>query len=153
MSDDRTDEGAVPTGNDPSLDERLAEMKKREAEQMPPWFLPGLLGAILWLVTGLWLQHKINYPDAYGYSDKACGVRGCWVANLIHSPALLQQPTPYSVALFAWYMSMAAALVWIVVHAARRTPRAKYLLILGTLAACVGYILTDSSFHRVTWTS
>ena len=141
-----------PAADDRSLDERIAELKKREANQAPPYFFPLLGGVVVWTVAGLWVQHKINYPHAYGYSY-TCGVRGCWVADLIHSPVLLERPTSYSIVLFAWYMSMLAALVWIIVHAARRTPHAKYLIILGTLGACVGFILTDPSFQRVAWTS
>ncbi|HEX5238734.1 MAG TPA: hypothetical protein VFW39_09760 [Sphingomicrobium sp.] len=149
MSDDWIDE---PGGDNRSLDERLADMRKREANQAPPYFFPLLGGAVVWTIAGLWLQHKINYPQAYGYSY-TCGIRGCWVADLIHSPVLLERPTSYSVALFAWYMSMVAALAWIIVHAARRTPRAKYLMILGTLAAVVGYMLTDRAFQPATWNS
>jgi hypothetical protein len=154
MSDDWTDEGAVPTGDDPSLDERLAEMKKREAEQMPGWFLPGLGGAIVWLVTGLWLQHRINYPDAFGFPH-TCGVYGfaCWPVDLIHSPALLERPTAYSLALFAWYASLLAILLAILIHAATRKPRGKYLISVIILILCFAYLATDPTFQRVTWNS
>jgi hypothetical protein len=157
MTDDDalTGQPTSASADDVSLDERLAEMRKREAEQMPSWFLPLLGGAIVWVVTGLWLQHKINWPDSYGFPH-TCGVygfRGCWAVDLIHSSALLERPTGYSLALFAWYISMAAAIVWILVHAVRRTPRAKYLLSLAMLAACVGYLATDPAFQRATWNS
>lgn len=153
--DDWTNDPMSARGDDAALDERLVEMRKREAEQMPSWFLPLLGGAIIWVAAGLWLQHKINWPYSYGFPH-ACGVygvRGCWAVDLIHSPALLEHPTGYSLALFGWFMSMAAALIWILVHAARRTPLAKYLLTLAVLAACFGYLATDPAFQRATWNS
>jgi hypothetical protein len=154
MSDDE-DWINEPPGDDRSLDERIAEMKKREAEQMPPWFLPLLGGGIVWTVAGLWLQHKINWPDAYGFPH-TCGVygfRGCWAVDMIHIPALLERPTGYSLALFAWYLSIAGAIVAIMVHAARRKPRGRYLLTLTIVVLCFAYLATDPAFQRGMWNS
>lgn len=143
-----------PTGDDSTLDERIAEMKKREAQEMPPWFLPVLGGVLAWLGAGLWLQHRINYPDAFGFPH-TCGVYGfgCWPVDLIHSWALLEQPTGYSLALFAWYMSAAAAIVAIMIHAATRKPRGKYLLSAILIFLCFAYLATDPAFQRATWNS
>ena len=143
-----------PTGDDCSLDERIAEMKKREAEQMPPWFLPLLGGGIAWIVTGLWLMHKINYPDAYGFPH-TCGGYGftCWPVDLIHSWALLERPNGYSLALFAWYMSLLAILLAILIHAATRKPRGKYLISVIIIMLCFAYLATDPAFQRATWNS
>jgi hypothetical protein len=153
-ADDWTDEPGSATAADASLDEGLADMRKREADEIPTWFLPLLGGAIIWIAAGLWLQHKINYPDAYGFPH-TCGVYGfaCWPVDLIHSPALLERPTGYSLALFAWYMSMLAALLAILIHAATRKPRGKYLLSVIVLILCFAYLATDPTFQRVGWKS
>jgi hypothetical protein len=145
MSDDRTDEPIDPLEgashderiaafeNDPWVRDRVAEMKQRDAQEVPTWFLPVLAAALVWVGIGIWLMHKLHWPTAYGFSEY-CGVRGCIFLDIIRSPALLRNPTGTSLALFAWYMSAVAILLAIVVHAASTKPRGQYLMLLALIA-------------------
>ena len=145
MSGDRTDEPIDPLEgashderiaafeNDPWVRDRLADMKRRDAQETPPWFLPALAAALVWVGIGIWLMHKLHWPQAYGFSEY-CGVRGCIFLDIIRSPALLRNPTGASLALFAWYMSAVALLLGIVIHAASTKPRGQYLMLLTLIA-------------------
>lgn len=55
-------------------------------------------GTLVW-----WLSEKIGWPDAYGFH---CRGKGCLLTQLWHSPALLQNPNGYTLALFAvlWFI-------------------------------------------------
>ena len=49
---------------------------------------------------GIWLQHKVNWPDGYGF---ACRGRTCLLEDLEHSTALLRSHGLYQLALFGWF--------------------------------------------------
>lgn len=132
--DDLPDGPTSPSRDHEWVREPLADMKRREAQEMPPWFLPGLAGAIAWTVLGLWLMQKANWPYAFGYRDNCpYGFRGCEFLDIMRSPALLKHPTGTSLALFTWFMTVVAAIIGIIIHAARKRG-GQYLLLLAILA-------------------
>jgi hypothetical protein len=51
----------------------------------------------------------------------------------MRSPALLKHPTGTSLALFTWFMTVVAAIIGIIIHAARKRG-GQYLLLLAILA-------------------
>jgi len=57
-------------------------------------------GTLIW-----WLSEKTGWPDAYGFH---CRGKGCWLTQLWHSPALLQNPNGYALALFATLWALPA---------------------------------------------
>jgi hypothetical protein len=132
--DDWGDEPVPAVRNDEWIREPLADIKEREAQQMPPWFLPLLVGAVAWISLGLWLMHRTNWPYAFGYADNCpYGFNGCEFLDIARSPALLKHPNGYSLALFAWFMSMIAVILAIVVNAARK-PNGRNLGFLAVIA-------------------
>jgi hypothetical protein len=139
--DDRPDDPINPSRDDGWVRDPLAEVKKREAQEMPSWFIPVLAGGLLWVGIGIWLMHKANWPYAFGYGDHCpYGFRGCQFLDIVRSPALLKHPTGTSLALFAWFMTIVVALFAIIIHAARRKPLGQSLLLVAVIAACFAII-------------
>jgi hypothetical protein len=70
-------------------------------------FWQGMAAVTTWLGLGLWLRQAIGWPDAYGLHCR----RSCLLLEYWHSPALLSEPSGYTVSLFAWLWLLPAALV------------------------------------------
>lgn len=109
--------------DDAWIGEPAVELKGREAQQMPSWFPAAIVGGIAWAALGIWLSLKAGWPQDYGTVSGFCAYpRACTMVDTILSPELLEHPTVYSVALFAWYLSLAAFLVWAAIGTARKSP-------------------------------
>jgi ammonia channel protein AmtB len=91
---------------------------------------------VAWTVFGLWLSSKAHWPEAYGITHD-CALRGCIFEDIVKSPALLQHPTAYSIALFAWFATMGAIVVGIVVHAVVRKPDFQHFATLALIAGAL----------------
>lgn len=134
--DDLTDEPVSPFRDDAWIREPIADIKKRESEEMPSWFIPGLVGTLAWMGLFVWLAYQTNWPEAYGYRG-ICVRRGCLIEAVIRSPVLLQHPTPYSVALFAWFAATAAAIAGAVLYCTKRNPSRRSFLLLALTAVLI----------------
>lgn len=137
--DDWGDEPVPAVRNDEWIREPLADIKRREAQEMPAWFIPALIGTLLWMGLFIWLAVKVNWPEAYGFRG-ACAGRGCFIESVIRSPALLKHPTTYSAALFAWFMATEGAIVAAVLYSIIRKPSARSLVLLAVTIALVVFL-------------
>jgi FtsH-binding integral membrane protein len=137
--DDRTDEPVPPFRNEEWIREPLADMKRREAQEMPGWFIPGLAATFAWMGLFIWLAAKVNWPEAYGFRG-ACVHRGCLTEAIIRSPVLLQHPTALSVALFAWFAVTGAAIAGTVLYFVALKPTTRSLLMLAVIVILVAVL-------------
>ena len=128
-----------PAEDDAWIAEPLAEMKKREAQEMPPWFIPALAGAFAWMGLFIWLAVKANWPEGYGFRG-VCVHRGCLTESIIRSPVLLEHPTTYSVALFAWFAMTGLAIAGTVLYFVARKPTAKSLFFLAVIVILIAVL-------------
>jgi hypothetical protein len=136
-ADDRTDDPVPPFRDDAWIREPLADMKRREAEEMPGWFIPALAATFAWMGLFIWLAEKTNWPEGYGFRG-TCVHRGCLTEAIIRSPVLLQHPTSLSVALFAWFAMTGTAIAGIVLYSVARKPTTRSLFFLAVIVAlCV----------------
>ena len=129
-----------PAADEASLDERLADMRKKEAQQMPGWFIPALAGVLAWMGLFIWLAVKANWPEGYGF-EGVCVYRGCLTEAIIRSPVLLQHPTPYSVALFAWFAVTGAAIAGTVLYFVTQKPTTKSLFSLAVIVLLLAVLI------------
>jgi hypothetical protein len=87
----------------------------------PAPFFGVLVATCAWLGAGMWLSHKVGWPDPFGAQ---CHDRTCLLDELQHSPALLREGGLYPDALFAWQWSILwiplAIIAWFLVR--RRRP-------------------------------
>lgn len=72
-----------------------------------------LLSVAAWTAIGLWLKAEADWPGGYGFR---CRGRGCWFAEMWHSPALLGSPGPEQIGLFVWIWSIPAFVVGALIH-------------------------------------
>ena len=138
-NEDGTDGSASRLRDDAWIRQPLAEMKRREAQEMPSWFLPGLGGALAWSALFIWLAHETNWPRAYGFRG-ACVQRGCLLEAVIRSPVLLQHPSAYSVALFVWFAATAAAVLGIVLYSVITKPSPRSFLLLALVVGLTAFL-------------
>jgi hypothetical protein len=131
---DSNDGPTPPFRDDEWIREPLADMKRREAQEMPAWFIPALVGTLCWMGLFIWLAVEVNWPEAYGFRG-ACVHRGCLFESVLRSPVLLKNPTSYSVALFAWFMATDGAIVAAVLYSVIRRPSRRSFFQLAVIVA------------------
>jgi hypothetical protein len=66
----------------------------------PVKFWSIIVAMLAYAALGIWLQHKVNWPDGFGFH---CRGRTCLIEDLEHSSALLRGRGLYELALFAWF--------------------------------------------------
>ena len=100
----------------------------------------GLIFPLAWMGLFIWLAVKANWPEGYGF-EGVCVYRGCLTEAIIRSPVLLQHPTPYSVALFAWFAVTGAAIAGTVLYFVTQKPTTKSLFSLTVIVLLLAVLI------------
>jgi hypothetical protein len=98
----------------------IAELKEsyRKLGSKKFWLL--MIATFSWIGSGVALETKLDFPDAYGFT---CSGKGCLLIEVWRSPVLLHHSSWYEFALFALIWTMPALHADALIYAAVRKLR------------------------------